>query len=249
VNVSLRKGTLISIGKGDEKRIVADSGPAIKIQGKLVGREGGRGVDLVFVIDTTGSMSDKIEGLLATCTRFVDEFAALNLDQRVAIVAFGDLTVPGDKIETTAFTGQVEIIKRSLQNIPRYGGGGNEGESSLEALEKALALPFRPNVVKVVILITDEPALQHQIRASDMINRLSTREFLAFVVSPPLAYFQEMANRNGGKWYQVEANTDFTDLLAMFKQMAEKVSQVVSDVYHMGGGSVANYLRIKPPEE
>jgi Mg-chelatase subunit ChlD len=33
------------------------------------GTPGERGVDLVFVIDTTGSMSDKIESLLATCSR------------------------------------------------------------------------------------------------------------------------------------------------------------------------------------
>ena len=178
----------------------------------------------------------------------MDGFTALDLAHRVAVVAFGDLTVPGDKIEVTAFTDKVKVTKKSLQNIPRYGGGSNEGESSLEALEKALALPFRTNAVQVIILITDEPALQHNIRASDMVNRLARRQVLTFVVSPPLAYFKEIAVKSGGKWYQVTADIDFTDLMEMFKKVAREVSQVVSDVYSIGDGSVAAYLQLKPPE-
>ncbi len=241
------KDVIVSVGSGEQKRVV--SGPTIKVQGKPVQQGASRAVDLVFVIDTTGSMSDKIDGLLNTCAKFVDEFAALNLDHRMAIIAFGDLTVPGDKIVAMDFSSKVQVIKQSLQQIPRYSGGGNEGESSLEALDKALALPFRTNAVKVVILITDEPALQRKMRASDMTKRLAQKEFLAFVVSPPLDYFKEMAKKNGGKWYQVAANTDFTDLLEMFQQIAKKVSQVVSDVYKIGEGSVADYLRLKPPDK
>jgi hypothetical protein len=33
----------------------------------------------------------------------------------------------------------------------------------------------------------------------------------------------------------------------MFKDLSRKVSQVVSDVYQVGDGSVANYLKLKPP--
>ncbi len=208
----------------------------------------GRGVDLVFVIDTTGSMSDKIESLLATCSRFVEDFNALHLNHRIAIVAFGDLRVRGDKIQNTAFTSNVEVTKKSLQNIPRNSGGGNEGESSLEALERALSLPFRSDAVKAIVLITDEPADQHHLLADDMINRLAEREMLAFVASPPHDYFKRMAQRNGGKWYKISAHTRFNDLLDVFRDLARKVSQAVFDVYQVGDGSVANYLRLKPPE-
>ena len=51
-------------------------------------------------------MSDKIESLLATCSRFADDFNALHLNHRIAIVSFGDLRVRGDKIQNTAFTSQ-----------------------------------------------------------------------------------------------------------------------------------------------
>ncbi len=240
LNPFARPGELppLEIASGDDVREIREP----------MGASTGRGVDLVFVIDTTGSMSDKIESLLATCSRFVEDFNALQLNHRIAIVAFGDLRVRGDKIQNTAFTSNVEVIKKSLQNIPRNSGGGNEGESSLEALERALSLPFRSDAVKAIVLITDEPADQHHLLADDMINRLAEREMLVFVASPPHDYFKRMAQRNGGKWYKISARTRFNDLLDMFRDLARKVSQVVFDVYQVGEGSVANYLRLKPPE-
>jgi Mg-chelatase subunit ChlD len=210
----------------------------------------GKSVDLVFVIDTTGSMSDKIKGLLQTASKFVDRFGMLQMDSRIAIVAFGDLTVKSDKIVATGFTRNLETTKSSLQKIPRYSGGGNRGESSLEALQKAMALDFRENVVKVLLLITDEPALQNrQVRVEDVIGDLQDREMLTFVVSTPEKYYKEMAARTGGKWYKISAQTDFTDLLEMFGDIAGKVSETVADVYRIGDGRVSDYLRLTPPEK
>ncbi len=208
----------------------------------------GKRVDLVFVIDTTGSMSDKIKGLLQTCAKFVDRFARLQMDARLAVVAFGDLTVKNDKIVATGFTTSIQTTKNSLQKIPRFSGGGNRGESSLEALQKAMALGFRDEVVKVLLLITDEPALQNRnVRVGDVIAQLREGEFLTFVVSPPERYFKDMAAQTGGKWYKVSANTDFTDLLEMFGDIADRVTDTVTDVYRLGDGKVSDYLRLNPP--
>lgn len=244
-----KKGIIISVGRGEKKQVVERSLVKVKVQGQSVSPKVGRAIDLVFVIDTTGSMSDKIEGLLATCQRFVDEFSALNLGHRIAVVAFGDLTVPGDDIRVIDFAESVESVKDSLRRMPRYGGGGNSGESSLEAVERAMLLQFRPSAVKVLLLITDEPALQQTFSADEMIRRLAKAEVLAFVVSPPEPYYKEMARQTGGSWYQVSANVDFTELLAMFRNVAAKVSEVVSEVFQFGAGSVRNYLQLKAPEK
>lgn len=209
----------------------------------------GKSVDLVFVIDTTGSMSDKIKGLLQTAGKFLDRFGKLEMDSRVAIVAFGDLTVRGDKIVATGFTRSLETTKSSLQKIPRYSGGGNRGESALEALQKAMALEFRDGVVKVILLLTDEPALEtRNLKVGMVIDQLQASEMLTFVVSTPEKYYKEMADRTGGKWYKISAKTDFTDLLEMFGDIADKVSETVEDVYRVGDGRVADYLRLNPPE-
>src|SRR5437870_4645437 len=60
--------------------------------------------DVVFVIDTTGSMDNEIGGLLATSQTFVDELAKKEIDWQIAIISFGDLTVPGDQILATSFS-------------------------------------------------------------------------------------------------------------------------------------------------
>lgn len=209
----------------------------------------GKRVDLVFVIDTTGSMSDKIKGLLQTCAKFVDRFGRLQMDSRIAIVAFGDLTVRTDKIVATSFTSNLQTTKTSLQKIPRFSGGGNRGESSLEALQKAMGLSFRDDVVKVLLLITDEPALQNRnVKVGDVIDDLRGGEYLTFVVSPPERYFKDMAVQTGGKWYKVSARTDFTDLLEMFGDIADRVTDTVADVYRLGDGRVSDYMRLAAPE-
>jgi len=230
-----------------QKQIPAGHNEALEARQEPIGATTGRGVDLVFVIDTTGSMSDKIEGLLTTCVKFVEDFNALRLNHRIAIVSFGDLRVRGDKIQNTAFTSSIEATQKSLRNIPRNSGGGNEGESSLEALERALSLPFRQDAVKVIVLITDEPADQQHLLAQDVIGRLVERQCLVFVASSPQGYYKQMAALSGGKWYKVSAHTNFNDLLSLFKDLARKVSQAVSDVYQIGDGSVASYLKLKPP--
>ncbi len=236
----------IVIHGGDEKKPITKSKIVVAVDGRSIDQ---KSVDLVFVIDTTGSMSDKIEGLLQTCSKFVDEFSQLKVDYRIAVVAFGDLTVPGDTIESTNFMKDIGLIKKSLKEISRNGGGGNEGESSLEAVRKAMSFNFRSKTVKMLILITDEPALQRELTADIVINELAKHEFLTFVISPPLKYYKSMAAQTGGNWYQVSSDTDFTDLLEMFKKIANKVTEVLKDVYRLGDGSVAAYLRLNPPKE
>src|ERR1035437_10374230 len=91
--------------------------------------------DIVFNIDTTGRMSGMIQSLLQTCQKFVDKIVDQQIDWRIAVVAFGDLTVHGDKIVATSFSKNIETVKRSIASVPMFNGGGNNGESSLEALD------------------------------------------------------------------------------------------------------------------
>src|SRR5207302_1878314 len=109
------------------------------------------------------------DGLIESCQSFVDRLATRRIDWVAAVVGFGDLTVEGDRIVATPFSSSAERVKSLLRGLPRYSGGGNEGESSLEALSAALAQPgYRADAMKVVVLITDEPALQRKLRPATM---------------------------------------------------------------------------------
>lgn len=212
--------------------------------GKVAFKQGVARVDIVGVYDTTGSMQDKIAGLVATSQKFVDKLGKSNIDWQMAIVGFGDLTVPGDSIVATSFSRKAEVVKQSLQNIPHYSGGGNEGESSLEALQKALGLSgFRPGAIKVFILMTDEPALNsRELNPNIMIDRLRKKGVLTFVISTPIDYWQKMAKTTGGEWFPISASTDF---LSILDKLMSKVTETVIEVQKLAGGNVEQYLQLK----
>ena len=222
----------------------------IATEAKVVRMEVGRDstkprADLVFVIDTTGSMSDKIDGLIESCQSFVDRLAAKRIDWVAAVVGFGDLTVEGDRIVATPFSSSADRVKALLRGLPRYSGGGNEGESSLEALQAALNQPgYRADAMKVVVLITDEPALQRKLRPATMSGRLREAGAITFVLSPNIKYFRSMATDTGGEWWNVESGGDFSKILAAFDRIATKVASTVAAVHKLAGGSVKEYLSL-----
>lgn len=242
--------TVLTTGKGEGKAIVAGKPVVTSSTGKVVG--GGNQVDIVFVFDTTGSMDDKIEALLLTCRDFVDEAKKLGLDLNFSLISFGDISVPfgGDRIElVVSLTEDVGRMKEGLERIPRNNGFGNTGESCLEAIQEAFKIDYRAKAVKVMVLITDEPALQHQISVEKVIGQLGEREFLVFVIAIDTSYYREMATKNGGFWKEIGLQTSLVEILRMFEEMAKKVSQVAKAVHLLGKGSVKEYLKLKPPSK
>jgi hypothetical protein len=103
--------------------------------------------------------------------------------------------------------------------------------------------------VKVLVLITDEPALQERITAAEMTKRLKQKEFLVFVVATEDQYYQDMARETGGIWKLISPTTDLSEILKLFRDLAKKVSKIAKDVHQIGDGSVKKYLALKPPDE
>jgi hypothetical protein len=221
-------------------------GSGAKVVRMEVGRDSTKArADLVFVMDTTGSMNDKIDDLIETCQSFVDKLATRHIDWAAAVVGFGDLTVEGDRIVATPFSSSADRVNALLRGLPRYSGGGNEGESSLEALQAALDLQgYRNDAMKVVVLITDEPALQRQLRPATMSGRLREAGAIAFVLSPKIKYFRSMATETGGQWWNVDSGGDFSKILAVFDKIATKVASTLDAVHKLAGGNVKEYLSL-----
>jgi Mg-chelatase subunit ChlD len=235
---------LVPTPSGSEMRTTGEA----KVVRMEIGRDSAKArADLVFVIDTTGSMNDKIDGLIESCESFVDKLARKRIDWVAAVVGFGDLTVEGDRIVATPFSSSADRVKALLRGLPRYSGGGNEGESSLEAVQAALNQPgYRPDAIKVVVLITDEPALQRKLRPSAISGKLREAGAIAFVLSPKIKYFREMAAETGGEWWNVDSGGDFSKILDIFDKIATKVASTVAAVHKLTGGNVKEYLGLPP---
>jgi Mg-chelatase subunit ChlD len=182
--------------------------------------------DVVFVIDTTGSMSDKIEGLLKTCLAFAHELASSSIDYRLGLIGFGDLLLK-EKMSIYPPTDKAETFQGWIKELPRT-GGGDEPESSLDAVREALRLEFRPDAQKVVILITDAPPHDPDTRgysAEKVTGLLCEAKALAFCITPPLRCWQEMAERTGGEWFEIKSDANFIPIIG---RLAKTVSRTVT---------------------
>jgi von Willebrand factor type A domain len=208
-------------------------------------RPSARQVDLCFVFDTTGSMSNKIEGLVTCMVDLVRDFDELSLDWRLSVLPFGDLTIPGDRIVTDSpFVIDRAAAEAELRQMVRNSGGSNEGESSIEAMEAALRKVYRSAAVKILILLTDEPALGGARRAAQLERELRQKEFIAFTVSPDLPYYKSWATSSGGAWFAVAAAVDTSAILEMLRQLAADLARVAHEVHALAGGSVRAYREL-----
>ena len=114
-------------------------------------------LDVLFLVDTTGSMSDEIDRIKTTLLQVTDRLRELKqaFDLRYAAVLYRDL---GDEYVTRAcpFTGDIAAFSEALQSV-RADAGGDEPESVNQGLAEAVRLDWRDGAAKVAFLIGDAP--------------------------------------------------------------------------------------------
>ena len=124
-------------------------------------------IDMVFVIDTTGSMYDDIAAAKASAIDIVNQIDSETDDYRIAVVDFRDFPVdpyggPGDypyNVDVSFSTDKTAIV--SAINGLSLGWGNDWPESHYSALmhcfQKDSLGGWRDNVKKVAIVMTDAP--------------------------------------------------------------------------------------------
>ena len=115
--------------------------------------------DIVFVLDITGSMQAQIDGLKDGIGTFANDLYKAKVDARFACLAFRDLTYdePSQllKFKGEVFTSDAAAFRDEVAKL-RANGGGDEPESSYEAISEAAGLKdYRKSAVRSLVLITD----------------------------------------------------------------------------------------------
>lgn len=116
--------------------------------------------DIVFIIDTTGSMQPYIDNVRNNVTEFVDALKEKGIAPQFALVEFRDIEVDGydstriHKNGSKNWFSDIEAYKSVIRGLTAY-GGGDEPESDIDALETARLLDMRANAGKFFILVTD----------------------------------------------------------------------------------------------
>jgi hypothetical protein len=68
--------------------------------------------------------------------------------------------------------------------------------------------------LRVVLLVTDEPALTHAVSPQCVLDALRQADVLCNVISPDIAYYRKMAEATGGSWLRIASHVDMAGLIA-----------------------------------
>lgn len=167
-------------------------------------------VDIVFLLDTTTSMDPFIDGLKKKCIDFAAVVRKEGYDCRLGLIGFGDVNY-NEPITVYEPTGDLQLFQTQVSQLRRT-SGGDEPESSVEALRRALDLQYRSTATVCFVHITDAGA-HHEDQLPLVAQELKRRMITTYVVS-----LNKFANRysplcvNGGKFYAIE-DAKFEDIL------------------------------------
>jgi len=121
--------------------------------------EAGTKLDLIFVIDLTGSMGDDIAQVKDQASEIVDDIADSISDYRIAIVGYRDFS-DSVMFEDYAFSRDKDEILENINSLTVY-GGGDWPEAVYEGLMRAIETEeigsWRDGVSKKIILMGDAP--------------------------------------------------------------------------------------------
>ncbi|MEZ5095971.1 MAG: VWA domain-containing protein [Nocardioides sp.] len=119
-------------------------------------------IDIVFTIDTTGSMGSYIAQVKQYAQSLIDQVNAQTNSARFALVSYRDdpawTGYSGDypaRVES-GFTTDPTALKSAINGLS-VNGGGDWPETMYSGVDAALDLPWRPGVKKVVIVLADAP--------------------------------------------------------------------------------------------
>lgn len=131
---------------------------------RVIGTSNTDGLDLCFLVDTTGSMSDDIDNAKQNMISILESMAAKTPDYRVALVDYRDFADRTGRsydypasIKLDFSSDQTEII--SAINGLDLGYGGDQDETVYSGFAKTLELDWRYNANKVIIVLGDAAPL------------------------------------------------------------------------------------------
>jgi outer membrane protein OmpA-like peptidoglycan-associated protein len=177
-------------------------------------------VDIVFVLDKTGSMIDYIDKVKDNINHFISNFLKKGIDYRIGIVAFSDIV---DSVY--GFSDNIDNLRNNINDIKPTAYGGDENENALEALYSASKLPFRSDAKKLIMLFTDA-LFHHRGLQGDGQTNFTLNEIIDILVNDnivtytivPLIYdqYKHLSRTTGGKTYNLVDN--FNSILDNFSE-------------------------------
>ena len=194
--------------------------------------------DIVFIIDTTGSMSEEIQDVKENIGAFADALKEKGVSASLALVSYQDIEADGNDSTKVLKNGvdnwfyDIDAYKNALSSIT-LGDGGDYPECALDALETARLLDMRASAGKIFILMTDATYKNDNrygiASMDDEIDLLKNAGIMCSVISKPFwkNEYYDLCTETGGTWSDI-----YGDFSSYLTELTDTIGEnVVSDGY------------------
>ena len=166
----------------------------------IIARSGGGPIDVVFIVDASGSMGDNINAVAEHLVDMIDAYKASEIDYQLGLTHFYMDANNQNTIEVLQLTQSLSEYKRHLYAIIPTGD-----ENALDAIDETLrVLRFRSNTTKHFILVTDEPFTSQHGRILDhAIRDCRRQEIFVNVLGEDIPAHKRLATQTGGTWHAI----------------------------------------------
>lgn len=166
----------------------------------IIGRSGGGPIDVVFIVDASGSMGDNINAVAEHLADMIDAYKASEIDYQLGLTHFYMDVNKQNNIEVLQLTRSLSEYKRHLYAIIPTGD-----ENALDAIDETLRdLRLRSDTTKHFILVTDEPfTSQRGLTVVHAINACRRQEVFVNVLGLNIGEHKKLATQTGGTWHEI----------------------------------------------
>lgn len=191
--------------------------------------------DIVFVIDSTGSMDEEINNVSSNIQAFVTALTTnYSVQANFALIDYKDITEYGEETKlvkngTSNWFSDISEYRKEINKIFVDGGGDND-ETAIDALGMASQLDFRQNANKFVILVTDAGYKVDNNYGISSMSEIATILKNAGIVTSVIttneqqSVYRELYLETDGLYANIYEN--FSDVLM---QLADKIGEIVND--------------------
>ncbi len=171
----------------------------------IIQSSGGAPIDVVFVVDISGSMGDNVKAVPQHLGQMIDVYEASESDYALGLTLFTTFPTGENDIEVHPLTANVDYIKQPLYAIKAH-----NDENILDAIDQTVRkMRFRKNTVKHLILVSDEHKLETQqgLTADQVIKCCRENEIFLNVLGVNNQDHKRLARETGGKWHAIPEDT------------------------------------------
>ena len=189
------------------------------------GESGGdRLVDIVFIVDNSGSMGSEHDAIETNVLEFVDGLSAAGVNFALGLCRYGQGENGGQPIieDEGALTSDAQYFKNVLWQRNEVSGGTEPGYKSI--IESVTKMQFRPGARRAFIIITDETPEQGPTTLAEAKQSAIAGQVTLFALTRVSLFpaFEPITDATGGKCF---------DIVSDFDEILDAISEFLSNSY------------------